>query len=65
MNAKAKKISLSFKQAQYDIQKQEFQRYMDSQDNRMTFGDIMRDQLKNFGAPKRKSKKKEDSHDQG
>lgn len=65
LNAKAKKISLSFKQAQYDIQKQEFQRYMDSQDNRMTFGDIMRDQLKNFGAPKRKSKKKEDSHDQG
>jgi small subunit ribosomal protein S1 len=65
LNPKAKKISLSFKQAQYDIQKQEFQRYMDSQDNRMTFGDIMRDQLKNFGAPKRKAKKKEESHDQG
>src|SRR5512136_882877 len=32
LNAKAKKISLSFKQAQFDIQKQEFQKFMDSQD---------------------------------
>jgi len=62
LNAKAKKISLSFKQAQFDLQKQEFQKYMDSQDDRMTLGDIMKDQLKNITAPKRRTKK-EDSHD--
>ncbi|MBN2266669.1 MAG: 30S ribosomal protein S1 [Candidatus Aminicenantes bacterium] len=62
MNPKAKKISLSFKQAQYDAQKQEFQRFMESQDDRMTFGDIMKDQLKGLKAPKRGTKK-EDSHD--
>jgi small subunit ribosomal protein S1 len=62
LNPKAKKISLSFKQAQFDIQKQEFQKYMESQDDRMTLGDIMRDQLKNLNALKRGTKK-EDSHD--
>jgi small subunit ribosomal protein S1 len=62
LNSKAKKISLSFKQAQFDMQKQEFQKYMDSQDDRMTLGDIMKDQLKNLKAMKRGTKK-EDSHD--
>ncbi|MGZ4886701.1 MAG: 30S ribosomal protein S1 [Candidatus Aminicenantales bacterium] len=62
LTPKAKKISLSFKQAQFDIQKQEFQRYMDSQDDRMTLGDIMKDQLKNLKTLKRGTKK-EDSHD--
>jgi small subunit ribosomal protein S1 len=62
LNPKAKKISLSFRQAQMDIQKQEFQRYMDSQDNRMTLGDIMKDQWKGLSALKKKTKK-EDSHD--
>jgi small subunit ribosomal protein S1 len=62
MNPKAKKISLSFKQAQYDVQKQEFQRFMESQNDRMTFGDIMKDQLKGLKAPRRGTKK-EDTHD--
>jgi small subunit ribosomal protein S1 len=62
LTPKAKKISLSFKQAQFDIQKQEFQKYMDSQDDRMTLGDIMKDQLKNLKTLKRGTKK-EDSHD--
>jgi len=62
LTPKARKISLSFKQAQFDIQKQEFQKYMDSQDDRMTLGDIMKDQLKNLKALKRGTKK-EDSHD--
>jgi len=65
LNPKAKKISLSFRQAQFDIQKQEFQRYMESQDNRMTLGDLMKDQLRQFSTPKKGTKKKEDSHDQG
>jgi small subunit ribosomal protein S1 len=62
LNPKAKKISLSFKQAVYDLEKQDFQRFMESQNDRMTLGDIMKDQLKGFNAPK-KVTKKEDSHD--
>jgi small subunit ribosomal protein S1 len=62
LNPKAKKISLSFKQAVYDMEKQDFQRFMESQNDRMTLGDIMRDQLKGFRAPK-KGTKKEDTHD--
>jgi len=59
MNPKANKISLSFKQAQFDIQRQEFQKYMDHQDHGLTLGDIMKDQLKQFHAPKKNSKKEE------
>jgi small subunit ribosomal protein S1 len=59
MNPKANKISLSFKQAQFDIQRQEFQKYMDHQDHGLTLGDIMKDQLKQFRAPKKVSKKEE------
>ncbi len=62
LNPKAKKISLSFKQAMYDMEKQDFQRFMESQNDRMTLGDIMKDQLKGFKAPK-KGTKKEDTHD--
>jgi small subunit ribosomal protein S1 len=62
LNPKAKKISLSFKQALYDLEKQDFQRFMDTQNDRMTLGDIMKDQLKGFSAPKKRTKK-EDSHD--
>ena len=56
MNPKAKKLSLSFKQAQYDIQRQEFQKYMESQDHGMTLGDLMKDQLKKIPSPKKVSK---------
>jgi small subunit ribosomal protein S1 len=62
MNPKAKKISLSFKQAVYDMEKQDFQRFMESQNDRMTLGDIMKDQLKGFKAPK-KGTRKEDPRD--
>jgi len=63
LNAKEKKISLSFRQAQMDIQKQEYQRYVDSQDDRMTLGDLMKDQLKLIQAPKKIQKKEEKSDD--
>jgi small subunit ribosomal protein S1 len=63
LNPKAKKISLSFKQAVYDMEKQDFQRFMESQNDRMTLGDIMKDQLKNLTTPKRGAKK-EDTRDQ-
>ncbi len=57
MNSKAKKISLSFRQAQFDLQKREFKKFMESQDDRMTLGDLMKDQLKNLSAPKKRTKK--------
>ena len=54
LNSKDKKISLSFRQAQAELQKQDYQKYQDSQDDRLTFGDLMRDQLnKNLAAKKR------------
>jgi small subunit ribosomal protein S1 len=70
MNPAARKISLSFKQAVLDLQRQDFQRYMESQDPRHTLGDIMRDQLANLSVPRRNGKtakngkkKKEDASD--
>jgi small subunit ribosomal protein S1 len=54
LNQVDKKISLSFRQAQLDMQKMEYQKYMSNQDDRMTLGDLMKDQLKNIEAPKPK-----------
>jgi small subunit ribosomal protein S1 len=54
LNQVDKKISLSFRQAQLDMQKMEYQRYMSNQDDRMTLGDLMKDQLKNIEAAKPK-----------
>jgi small subunit ribosomal protein S1 len=59
MNPKEKKISLSFRSAQLEMQKLEYQKFIRSQDDRLTLGDIMRDQLKNIGAPKKRIKEKE------
>lgn len=58
MNPKNKKISLSFRQAQLEMQKIEYQKYMETQNNRHTLGDVMRDQLKNI-EPQKKNKKEE------
>ena len=58
MDQRNKKISLSFRQAQLEMQKLEYQKYMQSQDDKLTLGDIMKDQLKNIG-PKKKAKKEE------
>ncbi|UCC38271.1 MAG: 30S ribosomal protein S1 [Candidatus Aminicenantes bacterium] len=63
MNQKDKKISLSFKQAQMDIQKLEYQKYVQSQDNKLTLGDIMKDQFQEIQSPKKKNKKKEEKDD--
>lgn len=59
MNPKAKKISLSFKQAQFDLQRADFQKYMESQDHGMTLGDLMKEQLAKIHSPKRVIKKEE------
>jgi len=57
LNQKDKKISLSFKQAQTEMQKLEYQKYTQSQDDKLTLGDIMKDQLKNFKSLKNSKKK--------
>jgi len=59
LSQKDKKISLSFKQAQIELQKIEYQKYVRSQDGRHTLGDIMKDQLKTISTPKKTTKKKE------
>ncbi len=57
LNQEEKKISLSFRQAQMEVQKIEYQKYVQSQDDRLTLGDLMKDKLKNLEAPKKKAKK--------
>ncbi len=62
MDKKDKKISLSFKKAQLEMQKREYKKYMQSQDSRHTLGDLIKDQLKNIDTPKaekNEEKKKE------
>jgi len=63
INKNDKKISLSFRQAQIETQKLEYQKYMQRQDNRMTLGDIMKDKFKNIGSSKNETIKKEDKED--
>ena len=63
MTPKARKISLSFRQAAADLQRQDFQRFMEAQDPRMTLGDIMRDQLSKIPTVKREPKKEEGADD--
>jgi small subunit ribosomal protein S1 len=59
MDKKDKKISLSFKKAQLEMQKREYKKYMQSQDSRHTLGDLIKDQLKNIDTPKTEEKKDE------
>lgn len=58
MNPRDKKISLSFKQAQLELQKRDYQKYVQSQDDRHTLGDLIMSQLKNLPATKTKMPKK-------
>ena len=60
MDQKNKKLSLSFKQAQIEMQKLEYQKYMQNQNNRLTLGDIMSDQLKNIVSQKKNKKEEKD-----
>jgi len=57
LNQEEKKISLSFRQAQMEVQKFEYQKYVQSQNDRLTLGDLMKDKLKNLEVPKKKTKK--------
>lgn len=53
MNPKEKKISLSFVQAQIELQKIEYQKYLQNQNHRLTLGDIMKEQLKGIRSPEK------------
>jgi len=63
LNPRDKKISLSFRSAQLEMQKLEYQKFIRSQDDRLTLGDIMKDQLKKFRVPKKVIKEKEGKND--
>lgn len=65
MNPRDKKISLSFKQAQQEMQKLDYQKYMKSQDKGQTLGDIMKDQFEKISTPKKTKSKKEGKNDKG
>jgi len=56
LNPQGKKISLSFRQAQIEQQKKEFQKYLEGQSDRLTLGDLLKEQLKNL-TPKSNHKK--------
>jgi small subunit ribosomal protein S1 len=62
MNPREKKISLSFKQARLELQKLEYQKYLQSQDNRLTLGDVFKDNFRQIQSPKKqiKRRKKDD-----
>jgi small subunit ribosomal protein S1 len=62
MNSKDNKISLSFRQAQIEMQKLEYQKYVQTQSGRLTLGDVFKDQLSKMRSPK-KAKKKEEKDD--
>ncbi len=62
MNPREKKLSLSFKLAQLELQKLEYQKYVQSQDDKLTLGDLLKDQLKKIQPPQ-KAKKKEEKDD--
>jgi len=62
MNPREKKLSLSFKLAQLELQKLEYQKYIQSQDDKLTLGDLLKDQLKKL-RPTQKAKKKEEKDD--
>lgn len=59
MSQQDKKISLSFRQAQLEMQKRDYQKYMDGQDKRHTLGDIMKDQFDKITTTKTTKNKKE------
>ncbi len=59
LNSKEKKISLSFRLAQLEMQKLEYQKFVRSQDDRLTLGDLMKDQFKKISSSKKSSPGKE------
>ncbi len=57
MNPQEKKISLSFRLAQLELQKLEYQKYVQSQDGKITLGDLLKDQLNKIQLSQKPNKK--------
>ena len=57
MNPREKKISLSFRQGRLELQKLEYQKYLESQDDKLTLGDVFKDHFKQMRSPKKVDKK--------
>lgn len=57
MNPQEKKISLSFRLAQLELQKLEYQKYVQRQDGKITLGDLLRDQLNKIQSSQKPNKK--------
>ena len=57
MSPQEKKISLSFRLAQLDLQKLEYQKYVQSQDGKLTLGDLWKDQLNKIQPTQKAGKK--------
>lgn len=64
LNPRENKISLSFRQAQVEMQKLEYQKFLQNQNGKLTLGDIMKDQFKKIEVPKNKKRKKEDKKEE-
>ena len=60
MSPKDKKLSLSFRQAQSEMHKMDYQKFMDSQDDRLTLGEFMKD-LNLIKPPKKAAPKKDEA----
>jgi small subunit ribosomal protein S1 len=60
LTPREKKISLSFRLAHLELQKLEYQKYLESQDSKLTLGDVFKDRFKQIQSPiKEKAKEKE------
>ena len=60
LNPRENKISLSFRQAHLELQKLEYQKYLESQDSKLTLGDVFKDHFKQMRSPKKVEKKVEE-----
>ncbi len=60
MDQKEKKIGLSFKRAQQELQKREYQKYQESIRKTATLGDILKNHLKNIVINEKEEKNKEE-----
>ena len=59
LNPRENKISLSFRQAHLELQKLEYQKYLESQDSKLTLGDVFKDHFKQMRSPKKVEEKTE------
>lgn len=57
LNPREKKISLSFRQALLELQKLEYQKYLESQDSKLTLGDVFKDHFEQIRSTRKVEEK--------